>query len=363
MDHTADSGGLRAEALERVALDAMDDMVRILSPEGRVLLTSASYVSCFGNQLGNSCHEMYETDRKCGECIYKRALETRETCQTKKRYRNRVYLISASPIFDEAGENSGVVEVFRDITWQTEQQRRLQDQNRRLLQDAQTASKLQRELFATQLPDNVGVETISRYLPAQSLGGDLFGCTCVNGKVLFYIADVSGHGMSAAMISLLISNIILNYAQQGMTDPASILSAARKYFCMLTDDIQLYVTALVGLIDPEGGTLDWANAGHSVPPLIYHNGEIDVLTDPSFPICNWDASIQYQTHRLAMEAGARLLVYTDGLIDPRSSSLTLELLKTFFYEEEDELFLDILSSYARDDREDDICMLLLRCKQ
>lgn len=359
----ADGDGLRAETPERVALDAMDDMVRILSPQGRVLLTNASYVRCFGNQLGNVCYEMYEADRACGECILKKALETRETCQTKKRYRNRVYQISASPVYTESGENSAVVEVYRDITWQTEQQKRLQDQNRRLLQDAQTASKLQRELLATEIPDNVGVESISRYLPAQSLGGDLFGCTCVNGKVLFYIADVSGHGMSAAMISLLISNIFLNYAQQGMTDPAGILSAARKYFCMLTDDIQLYVTALVGLIDPVNGTLDWANAGHSVPPLLYHDGEIEALFAPSFPICNWDASIQYQTHRLAMKAGARLLVYTDGLIDPRSSGLTFELLKTFFYEEEDGLFLDILSSYARDDREDDICMLLLRCKQ
>ncbi|MBQ3108706.1 MAG: PAS domain-containing protein, partial [Clostridia bacterium] len=164
------------------ALDAMQDMVRVLSPERRVVLSNASYRTAFGDQTGSKCYEMFCAGGECAHCVSKIAWDTHKSADKRHRHRGRTYWINASPIFSKEGEVQGVVEVMRDVTELEAEQKRLREQNRRLLEEMNGAARMQRELFVTELPEEMGLSLHSRYLPASHVGGDFFGCLHVNGK-------------------------------------------------------------------------------------------------------------------------------------------------------------------------------------
>ena len=345
------------------ALDAMQDMVRVLSPQRRVLFHNASYERCFGNQAGKSCYEMFGQCGKCEDCVSQKAWNCGVPCEKRACHNGRVYWVSASPVYSGAGAPQGSIEVFRDITQLLAQEQKLVEQNQKLLRDAETAARLQRELFVSELPPKTGVDVYSKYLPASDLGGDLFGCVPVEDKIVFYIADVAGHGVAAAMIALLAANNLRETMLQGCCEPDQILDRARAFLCNLTKDPRTYVTAFVGVVDPAAHVLSWASAGHSVPMLLRHNGAVRALEQPSFPLCCWQEEIHYQSMQTPFLPGDLLLAYSDGLTDLRSSKLDQGRLTQLLGRVDAPELLDCLAKEVRREHGDDVCMLLLHCKQ
>ena len=343
-------------------LDAMQDMVRVLTPERRVMLSNSRYRACFGDQLGARCYEMFCAGGECAHCVSKIAQDTHKSVDKRKRHHGRVYWINASPIYSETGELEGVVEVMRDVTEMDAEQKRLRAQNRRLIEEMNSAARLQRELFVAELPEQTGIELCSRYLPASHVGGDFFGCLYTGGKAAFYMADVSGHGMSSAMIGLLISDAIRKEVEQGTENPAAILSSAQREFCRITQEPQIYATAFVGMLDPATGLCSWASAGHHAAPVYCQGEDTSLLEYPSLPICSWLDTIEYEEHEFLWEHGGQLLVYTDGLVDPKSSWLNEKALVGEIQSQKGEKLLETLERNVRPDREDDVCMLLISRK-
>ena len=344
------------------ALDAMQDMVRVLSPERRVVLSNASYREKFGDQQGAKCYEMFCAGGECAHCVSKIAWDTHKSTDKRKRHRGRVYWVNASPIFSAEGEVQGVVEVMRDVTEMDAEQKRLREQNRRLIQEMNSAARMQRELFVAKLPEESNLSLHSRYFPANRVGGDFFGCLYVGGKAVFYMADVSGHGMGSAMIGLLVSDAIRKAAETGEQSPAAILKYAQREFCRITSDPQMYVTAFLGILDPESGLFRFANAAHHAAPVFCSKEGVRLLSKPSFPICSWMDEIDYEDEALLWEAGDKLLAYTDGLTDERSSDLSEETLTKLVSSHEGEALMKELTCHILPDREDDVCLLFISRK-
>ncbi|MBR0026230.1 MAG: SpoIIE family protein phosphatase [Clostridia bacterium] len=344
------------------ALDAMQDMVRVLSPERRVVLSNASYRAAFGDQTGARCYEMFCAGGECAHCVSKVAWDTHKSADKRHRHRGRIYWINASPIFSKEGELQGVVEVMRDVTEMDAEQKRLRVQNRRLMEEMNSAARMQRELFVANLPEEMGVSLHSCYLPANRVGGDFFGCLNVNGKAVFYLADVSGHGMSSAMIGLLVTDAIRKAAVSGEESPAAILAGAQKEFCNITRDPQVYVTVFLGILDPENGRFRYSTAAHHAAPVFCTKEGVRQLSQPSFPICSWMDEIEYEEQELFWDHGDRLLAYTDGLTDERSSDLTEEKLSGLVCAHDGEALMEELERHILPDREDDVCLLLIKRK-
>jgi|GEM_PF-1992872 len=336
-------------------LDAMQDMLRVLDLSQHVVLSNRSYNETFGPQQGRACNEMFCVNGVCRYCISKQALSTGTSHQKYRRFRGRTYSVNASPLYDPYGAPLGTVEVFRDVTEQVRQRDALRAQNKRLLREANLAARMQRELFLSQGQPDRRVEVNSRYLPASSLGGDMFGCLRQqDGRIAFYVADVSGHGMAAAMITLLLANVMRGIQAKSAVD---MLNAARDAFVSLVKDEQLYAAMFIALLDPGTGRLAWANAGLNAVPLLAQGDALVSLYAPSLPICNWEKEIAYREHTLTLQPSDRLLLYTDGLLDPRSSRMTEAELERRMLRQDGEALLGYLEKQVLSDHEDDVCML------
>ena len=340
-------------------LDAMPDMLRVLDQQHRVVLINASYRASFGDQCGRHCYEMFCVGGACNNCVTDRAVQTGLPQDKRRRFQGRTYWVKASPLFDSAGTPAGVVEVFRDITPMVQQEKTLREQNKRLLQEANLAARMQKEMFLPTGEMDKRISLHSRYLPAATLGGDLFGCFAQkDGRICFYVADVSGHGIAAAMVTLVLVNT-LRKAQADCPGPAALLSRVREAFLELSGDEQLYVTMFIGELDPNGGRLIWANAGHNATPLLAADGSVTELFAPSLPVCNWFDDIIYTQQETVLPPGGQLLVYTDGLLDHHSSKLSQKTLEEKLLSLHGEDLLEYLEKQILTQRWDDVCMLLI----
>ncbi len=336
-------------------INAMQDMLRVLDLSQRVVLVNRSYAEQFGAQEGRACNEMFCVSGTCKLCISKKAIITGQTQQKNRHFRGRTYQVNASPLYDVSGNPVGTVEVFRDITEQVRQRDALRAQNKRLLREANWAARMQRELFLPQSQPDPRVSVSSRYLPASSLGGDMFGCLKqTDGRIGFYVADVSGHGMAAAMITLLLANVMRNVQAASAVE---LLYAAREAFLAAVQDDQLYVAMFVAMLDPKTGVLTWANAGLNAIPLLLNDDQLTGLYSPSLPLCCWTEDPIYTERTLQLGASCRLLLYTDGLLDHRSSSLTEAELERRMKRQDGEELLGSLERQVFLQHEDDVCML------
>jgi len=174
------------------------------------------------------------------------------------------------------------------------------------------ARKLQKYLFPepSVKTDRVNVHTWS--LPLSDIGGDLYDYVMFrDDRIMFFVADVSGHSISAALYTAIVKMVFRN-ALQKTADPGELLTIMNQELSG-NIPIESFVTAFCGMFDPNEPVLLYSNAGHPKPYYLQSGGYIQLEGNDSFlgPI----ADAQYETHRVPMEGNASILVYTDGILD------------------------------------------------
>jgi hypothetical protein len=173
------------------------------------------------------------------------------------------------------------------------------------------AREIQHLMVPEELPPSPGFAIESVYRPASQVGGDFFQVIPLGGKqTLVVIGDVSGKGLSAAMIvSMLIG--MLRTVSSVTHDPAQILTEVNS---KLFEHKQAgFVTCLAARLDPSGRVV-FANAGH-VPPWL--NGA-QVAFAGSIPL-GLVASAAPEQANLEMQPGDRLTILTDGVVEARDA--------------------------------------------
>jgi hypothetical protein len=173
------------------------------------------------------------------------------------------------------------------------------------------AREIQRLMVPEELPATPGYAIESIYRPAAQVGGDFFQVIPLDGgQTLVVIGDVSGKGLSAAMIvSMLIG--MLHTISKISQDPAQILAELNNRLCERKHGG--FVTCLAVRLDPSGRVV-LANAGH-LPPWL--NGS-EVAFPGSLPL-RIVASAAPEQVSLEMRPGDRLTLITDGVVEARDS--------------------------------------------
>ncbi len=173
------------------------------------------------------------------------------------------------------------------------------------------AREIQRLMVPEQLPPTPGFAIESIYRPAAQVGGDFFQVIPLGaGQTLVVIGDVSGKGISAAMIvSMLIG--MLHTISKVSHDPAEILAELNNR--LYERKHGGFVTCLAVRLDPAGRVV-LANAGH-LPPWL--NGS-EIAFAGSLPLSLADSAIP-ETVALAMQPGDRLTLTTDGVVEARNA--------------------------------------------
>jgi phosphoserine phosphatase RsbU/P len=190
----------------------------------------------------------------------------------------------------------------------------LEDQASAMARDLHRAEIIQRSLLPHEVPRLKDVCLHTLYRPGRSIGGDLFDVVVLGERYLVLVmADAAGHGVSAAMISLLFKNRLRVTADNGRPyRPSEALS--RLNAAMQNDKPApgVFVTATICLLDMEERTQWVASAGH--PPLIWLHSDGEVRQfEHTGPALGLYADAQYGEHQMQLGHGDRVLLYTDGL--------------------------------------------------
>ncbi|MGP8252842.1 MAG: SpoIIE family protein phosphatase [Terracidiphilus sp.] len=193
--------------------------------------------------------------------------------------------------------------VYRYIVKEARHQRIIRE-------ELKSAQELQRVLIPEALPRLPGFAITSAYQPAAEVGGDFFQLVAVDDNTsILVVGDVSGKGLKAAMtVSLIIG------ALRTLTDltsqPDKILEMLNRR--MLGRLQHGFVTCLVIRISSDGACMA-ASAGHP-PPFV---GENEMNLPPAMPL-GLDPNATYEKQPFDLRVGARLTVYTDGLLEARN---------------------------------------------
>ncbi len=195
--------------------------------------------------------------------------------------------------------------------------RMLEDQAETIERDLHRAEVIQRSLLPRQPPSLTHHHIKSLYRPGRRIGGDLFDAVQVGpNEVAFVIADAAGHGVSAAMLSVLFKHRLrLTDADSGRPyRPADALALVNT---ALIQDVSVpgaFVTAALCLLNTRSNQVSIASAGH--PPLLWlHAGGGCDRIEHTGPALGLTADSRFEERTIEMRAGDRLLMYTDGLFE------------------------------------------------
>ena len=193
----------------------------------------------------------------------------------------------------------------------------LQTANNRLQKDIDRARRIQEGLLPLGLPDLPGLSAASRYQPAEKVSGDYFDCFPVDpsdtrGIHCLVMADVSGHGISAAMVMAMFKVLLRKEVRAGRA-PSDVLGRMNR---MLIEQIRglHYVTVFLGYLDPASGALEWCSAGHCPQLLVRTSGEIEILAADGLFVGSFD-DLGATDQKLSMAPGDTLVLYTDGITE------------------------------------------------
>ncbi|HEY0925016.1 PP2C family protein-serine/threonine phosphatase [Rheinheimera pacifica] len=156
--------------------------------------------------------------------------------------------------------------------------------------------------------------------PSEFMSGDFVDYFAADEhKVVFYIADVSGHGVASAFITVYLKRFIsasLERYRRGssamLTDPAALLAALNTE--LLLEKIGKYIALFYAVLDIQSGEITYANAGAFPWPLLLQGQDSGYLPLKSTPVGMFDFAL-YANQRLQLQQGNRLLLFSDGILD------------------------------------------------
>lgn len=200
--------------------------------------------------------------------------------------------------------------------------------NERMEKDLKAARELQQSFLPKKAPNVPGVSFSWIYEPCERVGGDTFNFFYLNAEhVLFYVADVSGHGVPAAMLSVTLSRIMRPnprlggiLSEQGTTEnayqvlpPVKVAEILNRRFPM-DSDVGQYFTLLYGTLHLSSQVLKVVQAGHPYLLLLEKDGSTHFHVRPGFPIGMFDEP-NYKEETIQLSEGDSFFLYSDGIID------------------------------------------------
>ena len=150
--------------------------------------------------------------------------------------------------------------------------------------------------------------------PAKEVGGDFYDYFLVDDDHLcMVIADVSGKGVPAALF-MMASKIILQSAAMMGLSPEEILRRANEAICS-NNEMQMFVTVWLGILELSTGKLIAANAGHEIPALRKPGQPFELYRDRHGFVIGGMEGIRYSPYEIRIEPGSKLFLYTDGVAE------------------------------------------------
>jgi len=238
-----------------------------------------------------------------------------------------------------------------------------------LQKEIDLAGQVQSMLFPREVPKNKKIEIDAVYLPHHSIGGDYYDYIEVSDhEFLFCIADVTGKGISAALLMANFQANLRALTRQGHTLPNLVRELNSILFASTKGD--KFITLFVGLLNTQTCTLDFINAGHH-PPFVVKGNTTRTLESGTTVIGVFDELPFLNPGRMKLEQGSLIFCYTDGLVELEEDDFLFDIEGLRQYIEQNnklkpadinrKLIKHIRNKTSRDLFDDDITLLTFRC--
>lgn len=329
-------------ALRERALAATAEGITIADarlPDNPLIYANAGFERLTGYSasevIGKNCRFLQGpgTDQATLERLREAIRERREVTVLLLNYRkdgsafwNR---LSITPVRDESGEVTHFIGVQSDVTEQkrteealSEAKRLLEAANLRMRRDLEAAAAVQRSLLPEALPRFDKADFAWEFRPSRELAGDGLNVFALDARRAgFYVLDVSGHGVAAALLSVTLSHFLSPVSGQSLlhepdgriSSPAAVAQRLNRRF-LLDPDAPRYFTLCYGILETQTGELRYVLAGQTPlahvpsdgPPRLVQSGDLPVGLFP-------DA--RYQERSLQLKPHDRLCIHTDGVVE------------------------------------------------
>lgn len=187
----------------------------------------------------------------------------------------------------------------------------------KLEDELRTAYVIQSRLLPAQLPSIEGYAFAGTNKPARTVSGDYYDVVVrPDGRIYFIMADVSGKGITAALVMSSVATAFSIFTRTDPT-PAELLRELNTTLAPKTAPTK-FVTMVVAVLDPRTGIVDFANAGH-VPPLRISSSGVDTLKTTDMVVGLFPAA-QYRNQQTTLAPGDSLVLFTDGVTEAENES-------------------------------------------
>jgi len=332
-------------------LDNMNTAVVIVDENYRIYQFNNAFLNLFdkaadspvGEAFGDltGCVHAVQENKACGEtsqcsfCMLRQsAIRTLvEDGSIEKRTLERIFYFSGRPEkkylefttrqISFEGRRMSLILIY-DITEIQLQKLELQENQKQLKQDLQSAAGIQQSLLPDRSPRIRNLSISWRFEPCEEIGGDIFNLHRIDDNhVGIYMLDVCGHGVPAALISVAVSQFM--HSDKGLMgndcqlmSPETILRNLDEAFPFERFDTYFSIICLT--IDITSGLMSYSCAGHPPPVLLRTDGTLELLEKRGPAIgAGFETVPRFGQEDKKLHMGDKVILYTDGLVESRNA--------------------------------------------
>jgi serine phosphatase RsbU (regulator of sigma subunit)/predicted ester cyclase len=273
-----------------------------------------------------------------------------------------IHRISEGKIAEEWGMGTIGATLRRQRLEQEERERE------RIEQELRVARSIQQASLPKEVPTLEGWQISPYFQPAREVGGDFYEFFELDdGRLALVVGDATGKGVPAALVMTATCAFLGGVATASGASPGEVLARVNEAVLARIPP-NMFVTCFYAILDPESGSLTYANAGHDLPYL-HRNGDAEELRARGMPL-GLMPGMEYEEKETILEAGEAALFYSDGLVeahDPKGEMFGFPRLRELVAEHGEErslvdLLMEELESFTGEgwEQEDDITLLTLR---
>ncbi|MBN2685353.1 MAG: SpoIIE family protein phosphatase [Pontiellaceae bacterium] len=238
----------------------------------------------------------------------------------------------------------------------------LEEKLMRIQEDSAAAMRIQNQMLPPPKIQYGPYCMQRRLLPSMLLSGDFIDYFELGPNHLaFYAADVSGHGVSSALVTVMLKSFMNAYRDQiskgeQAFDPAAVMSELNPM--LLREKLGKHVTMFFGIINTHESTLSYCSCGHFPYPILHHDGQAELIDQSkNLPLGMIDSAV-YQSVQIQLPHRFRLNIFSDGALDLLEHTTLEEKLNHLMTLYSDQSILQLLeNAKAIEELPDDISIL------
>src|SRR5215216_2773454 len=275
-----------------------------------------------------------------------------------------MHRIVGGKITEEWSEGSGSAEVAQAHLEQEVRKRE------RVEHDLRMARSIQQASLPKEVPTLEGWRITPYYKPAREVGGDFYDFHLLpEGRLGLVVGDATGKRVPAALVMSTTCGMLQLAARAlDTSSPGEVLERVNEALTVRIP-ANMFVTCFYATLDPNNGSLSYANAGHDLPYLHRGRGEAEELRARGMPLGLMSA-MGYEEKEIELDVGEGVFFYSDGLVeahDPKGEMFGFPRLQALIAEHDEErslggFLMEELYSFVGEgwEQKDDITLLTLR---